>query len=84
MEENLHFTKNKILRYIGSISEIVYVDNLDDIVNGYNYTHHRTIKMKPEGVKSSTYTDVNVENKDKVPKNIISKLVWRNFCDSKS
>ena len=40
--------------------------------------------MKPEGVKSSTYTDVNVENKDKVPKNIISKLVWRNFCDSKS
>ena len=28
---------------------------LDDIVNKYNNTYHRTIKMKPIDVKSSIY-----------------------------
>ena len=30
-----------------SISKNVYIDKLDDIVNEYNNTYHRTIKMKP-------------------------------------
>ena len=30
-----------------SISKIVYVDKLDDIINKYNNTYHSTIKMKP-------------------------------------
>ena len=30
---------------------------LDDIVNKYNKTVHRTIKMKPIGVKDNTYVD---------------------------
>ena len=30
---------------------------LDDIVNKYNKTVHRTIKMKPIGVKDNTYID---------------------------
>ena len=29
-----------------SISKNVYIDKLDDIVNEYNNTFHRTIKMK--------------------------------------
>ena len=29
----------------------MYIDNLDDIVNKYNNTYHRTIKMKPVAVK---------------------------------
>ena len=29
------------------ISRNVYVDKLDEIVNQYNNTYHRTIKMKP-------------------------------------
>ena len=28
----------------------VYIDKLDDIVNEYNNTYHRTIKMKPVDV----------------------------------
>ena len=45
----------------------MYFDKLDDIVNKYN-TYHRTIKMKPTDVKSSTYIDFDVEHNDKDPK----------------
>ena len=45
-----------------SISENVCSDKLDDIVNKYNNTYHRTIKMQPVDVKSSTYFDFNNEN----------------------
>ena len=30
-----------------SVSKYVYIDKLDVIVNKYNNTYHRTIKMKP-------------------------------------
>ena len=40
----------------------VYIDKLDDIVNKYNITYHSTIKMKPVGVKSSTYIDFDEKN----------------------
>ena len=38
-----------------------YIHKLYDIVNEYNNTYHRTIKMKPVDVKSSTYIDFDVE-----------------------
>ena len=38
-----------------SISKSMYIDQLDDIVNKYNNTYHRTIKMKPVDVKSNIY-----------------------------
>ena len=47
--------KNKIYKYMTSVSKYVYIDKLDDIVNKQNNTHHSTIKMKPVNVKSSTY-----------------------------
>ena len=37
-----------------SISKNVYIDKLDDIDNEYNSPYHRTIKMKPVEVNSST------------------------------
>ena len=40
-----------------SISKNVYIDKLDDIVDEYNNTYHRTIKMKPIDLKSNTYID---------------------------
>ena len=40
-----------------AISKNVYIDKLDDIVNEYNNTYHRTIKMKPIDVKDNTYID---------------------------
>ena len=33
-----------------AISKNVYNDKLDDVVNEYNNTYHRTIKMKPVDV----------------------------------
>ena len=41
---------------------------MDDIVNQYNHTRHRTIKIKPVDVKSSTYIDFGIDNNDKDPK----------------
>ena len=35
----------------------VYIDKSDDIVNEYNNTYHRTIKIKPVDVKDNTYID---------------------------
>ena len=34
--------KNKIYKYMTSISKNVYIDKLDDIVYEYNNTYHRT------------------------------------------
>ena len=35
----------------------VYIDKSDDIVNKYNNTHHRIIKIKPVDVKDNTYIE---------------------------
>ena len=62
------FLKTKISQYMTSISKNVYIDKLDDIVNEYNNTYHRTIKMKPIDVKDNTYIDFKKEVNDKDPK----------------
>ena len=46
----------------------MYIDKLNDIVNEYNNTYHRTIKMKPVDVKDNTYIDFKKEVNDKDPK----------------
>ena len=46
-----------------SKSKNVYIVRLDDIVNKYNNTYHRTIKLKPVDVKPSTYIDFDKENR---------------------
>ena len=38
-----------------SVSKNVYIDKLDDILNEYNHTYRRTIKMKSVDVKDNTY-----------------------------
>ena len=43
--------KNKIDKYMTSISKNAYIDKLNDIVNKYNNAYPRTIKMKPLDVK---------------------------------
>ena len=45
----------------------MYIDKLDDIVNEYNNTYHRTIKMKPVYVKSGNYVEYKVNCNDKDP-----------------
>ena len=60
--------KNKIYKYITSISKNEYIDQLDDIIDEYNNTYHRTIKMKPSDVKDNTYTNIDKEVNDNDPK----------------
>ena len=43
--------KNKIYKYMTSISKKVYTDKLDDIVNKCNNTYHSTVKMRTVDVK---------------------------------
>ena len=56
-ERFIRTLKTKIYKYMTSISKNVYIDKLDDIVDEYNNTYHRTIKMKPVDVKDDTYID---------------------------
>ena len=52
---------------MSSISKNVYIDKLDNIVDKYNNTYHKTIKMKPIDVEDNTYIDFEEVN-DKDPK----------------
>ena len=46
-ERVIRTLKNKIYKYMTSISKNVYIDKLDDIVKKYNNTYHKSIKIKP-------------------------------------
>ena len=51
-----------------AIPKNVYIDKLDDIVNDFNNTYHRTTKMKPVDVKDNAYINFGKEVNDKDPK----------------
>ena len=59
--------KNKIYKFMTSISKYVYINKLEHLVIEYNNTHS-IIKRKFVDVKSSAYIDFCVENDDKDPK----------------
>ena len=44
------------------------IDKLDDIMNENNNTYHRTIEMKPVGVKIANYAECSANSNDKDPK----------------
>ena len=67
-ERFIRTLKTKIYKYMTSVSKNVYTDKLDDIVNEYNNTYHRKIKMKPAEVKDNTYIDSSKKVNDKDPK----------------
>ena len=67
-ERFIRTLKNKIYKYMTAISKNVYIDKLDDIVNEYNNTYYRTIKMKPVDVRDNTYIDFEKEVNNKDPK----------------
>ena len=46
------------------VSKNLYIDQLDNIVNEWNNTYHRTIKMKPIEVKDNTYINFIKELND--------------------
>ena len=63
-ERFIRTLKNKIFKHMTATSKNVYFDELDDIVNEYNNTIHRTIKMKPIDVTDDSFAEYNeVSNK---------------------
>ena len=58
--------ENNIYKHMTAISKNVYFDVLDDIVDKYNNTYHKTIKMKPIDVKDNSFTEYSEELKRKV------------------
>ena len=60
--------KNKIFKYKTAVSKNAQFDVLDGIVNKYNNTVHRSIKMKPIDVKSDSYAEYDEDSNEKDPK----------------
>ena len=54
-ERFLRTLKTKIYKYMTLVSKNAYIDKLDDIVDEYNSTYHRTIEIKPVDVKDNIY-----------------------------
>ena len=67
-ERFIRTLKNKIYKHMTTISKDVYVDVLDDIVNKYNDTVHKTIKMKPIDITDDSFAKHNEESNKKDPK----------------
>ena len=51
-----------------AISKNIYFDALDDIVNKYNNTVHRAIKMKAIDVTSDSFAEYNEDSNKRNPK----------------
>ena len=45
----------------------MYIDKLHEIVNTYNNTYHRTIKIKPIDFEDNTYVNFREKVNDKNP-----------------
>ena len=67
-ERFIRTLKNKIFKHMTAISKNIYFDALNDIVNKYNNTVYRTIKMKPIEVTSDSYAEYNKDSNKKNPK----------------
>ena len=65
VERFIRTLKNKIYKHMTVISKNVYFDVLDDIVDEYNNTYHRTIKMKLIGVGDDSFGEYNEESNEK-------------------
>ena len=74
-ERFIRTLKNKIYKHMTAVSKDVYIDKLDGVINEYNNTYHRTIKMKPIVDKDGTYFDSIKEVNDKDPKFKVSDHV---------
>ena len=59
--------KKKISKHMAAISKNVYFNVLNDILDEYSNTYHRTIKMKPVDVRSDSI-EYNEESNEKDPK----------------
>ena len=67
-ERFIRTLKNKISEHMTAISANVYFDMLDDIVNKFNNTVHKTIKMKPTDIADDSCAEQKEDFHKKYPK----------------
>ena len=74
-ERFIRIWKDKVYKYVTSISKNIYIDKLDDIVNKYNNRYHRYLRyhryhvdVNPVDVNPSMYIDFNKGNNKERPK----------------
>ena len=79
-EQFVRILKNKIYKYMTSVSKNVYIDKLADIINKYNNTYLSTIKMKPVDIESSTYIGLMKSVLTPLFKSILVLLGFCNRC----
>ena len=64
-ERFIRTLKNKIFKHMTAVSKNISFYVLNDIVNKYNNTVHRTIKMKPIDVTFDSYAEYNEDSNEK-------------------
>ena len=64
-ERFIRTLKNKIYKHMATISKNVYFDTLNNIVDEYNNTYHRTIKMKPIDVGDDSFAEYNEKSNER-------------------
>ena len=67
-ERFIRSLKSKIFKHMTAVSKTVYFDALDGIVDKYNNTVHRSIKMKPIDITSDSYPEYNEDSNVTKPK----------------
>ena len=67
-EKFIRNLKSKIFKHMTVVSQNVYFHVSDDIVNKYNNTVHRSIKIKPIDVTSDSYAEYNEDSNEKGPR----------------
>ena len=66
-ERFIRTLRSNIFKHMTAISKNVYIDVLDNIVNKYNNTVHKTIKMKPINVTDYSLAEYNEDFNKKNP-----------------
>ena len=93
-ERFIRTLKSKIFKHMTAVSENVYFEVLDGIVDKYNNTVHRSIKIKPIDLTWDSYAEYNEDSNVTKPKfkvgdhvriskykNIFSKGYTQNWSD---
>ena len=67
-ERFIRTLKNRISKHMTVVSKNINFDVLNNTVDNYNNTYHRTIKMKLIDVKPHSHFEYSVDSNEKDPK----------------
>ena len=82
-ERFVRILKDKMYKYMTSISKNMYIDKVGHIVNKYNNTYHSTIKITHVDIKPSTYIGFNKKIIRKIPNlKLVTMSGYRNIKTS--